>query len=115
MVTVWGMFVLCGLVVGILNSNVCHESWDSQWLLWSHHEKLVCIPRVLDMLDLQLNCLSRKVGSFHKGTIAVSGLVLQAQSAGGNQMIEASFSLAQLLFLGPENAVAQPLCQGDPL
>ena len=46
----------------------------------------MCIPRVLDMLDLQINCLSRKVGSFHKDTIAVSGLVSQAQSAGGNQM-----------------------------
>ena len=110
----WGMFDLCDLVVGILNSKVCHESWDSQWLLWSHREKLVCIPRDLDMLDLQLSCLSRKAESFHKGTIGVSSLVLQAQSAGGNQMIEASF-LAQLLFLGPENAVAQTLCQADHL
>ena len=67
------------------------------------------------MLDLQINCLSRKAGSFHKGTIAVSGLVPQAQSAEGNQMIEASFSLAQLLFLGPEDAVVQTLCQRDHL
>ena len=32
------------------------------------------------------NCLSRKPGSLLKGSIAVSGLVPQAQSAGRNQM-----------------------------
>ena len=76
--------------------------------LWSHCEKLVCIPRVLDMLDLLMHCMSRKAGSFHKGTVS---LVPQAQSAGGNHMTAAPFSLAQLLFCGFENTVAQTLAR----
>ena len=99
-VTVWGMFALCDLVVGIMKRQCL--PWvlgflmafvDSSWEV-GVHSKGFGHARFADKL------LEQKGRIFHKNTIAVSGLVSQAHTAGGNQMTRHPFHQHNCCFLG---------------